>query len=225
MKLSVIALSLLALAGCSSADQASSGADDADVDGGAPSVTPPIAGSDAASPASGDGAVNAPADGATPPPTGGDGGAGSPDAASGPANAFTGAGPYTATLGPSARNIRHTGPNGNPAGQACLSCHGGQVKNVVPFLAGGTVWKDAAGTTPAQMVEMRVLQANGVGLSAYSDGDGNFFVPRGASAPLASPAHPGVRDAMSMALMSDVINDADCNSCHRAGGQTPLNLP
>jgi hypothetical protein len=78
---------------------------------------------------------------------------------------------------------------------------------------------------PAPGAEVRVRQASGDGLEAYSDADGNFYVPRGTMRALVSPAHPGVRDLTNMALMMDVINDADCNSCHRAGGQTPLNLP
>jgi hypothetical protein len=160
---------------------------------------------DGGSPASNDGA-------APPPPATGDAG--------GPVNAFTGAPAYVATLGPSARNARHAGLN--PAGSACLSCHDGQ-KGVVAFLFGGTVWKDANATAPASSVEVRVLDASGVALHAYSDGDGNFFFPATPqTTKLAAPAHAGLRDATSTRTMTNLINDADCNGCHRSGGEARL---
>jgi hypothetical protein len=137
---------------------------------------------------------------------------------------FADAGAYVAMLGPSARNARHTN-NPNPAGTPCLSCHGGQKGNVVQFLFGGTVWSSPAATTPTPMAEVRVIQANGVALSAYSDGDGNFFLPQGQNGPLSPPAAAGVRDAKGEAPMSNVFNVGDCNSCHRQGGQAPVNLP
>jgi hypothetical protein len=138
---------------------------------------------------------------------------------------FADAGAYKAMLGPSARNPKHPG-NPNPAGQACLSCHGGAKPNVTRFLFAGTAWTSAAATTPAPMVEVRVLQANGSATSVFTDADGNFYfgTPQGAP-PLAAPAQAGVRDANGEMTMTNVFNDGDCNSCHRAGGQAPINLP
>jgi hypothetical protein len=144
------------------------------------------------------------------------------DAATG-TNAFTGAGAFTATLGPSSRRTKHN-PTDNPAGQACMTCHDGSKGNVAEFLAGGTVYKTAAGTTPAGSVEVRVREANGNGLSAFSDADGNFYVLRGGRGPLVSPARGGVRDAANVHLMVNLINNGDCNSCHKTGGQAPLNV-
>jgi len=86
------------------------------------------------------------------------GDAGSPP--SGGGGIFADAGAYMAMLGPSARNSRHT-PDPNPAGTACLSCHGGQKGNVVQFLFAGTAWSSPAETTPTPMAEVRVVQANG----------------------------------------------------------------
>lgn len=142
---------------------------------------------------------------------------------SGGSGVFADAGAYVPTLGPSARNARHT-TNPNPAGTPCLSCHGGQKGNVVQFLFAGTVWTSPSATTPTPMAEVRVVQSNGVGLAAYSDADGNFFFPRGQNGPLSAPAAAGVRDAKGEAPMSNVFNDGDCNSCHRQGGQAPVNL-
>ena len=145
-------------------------------------------------------------------------------APSGGAGVFADAGAYAPMLGPSARNARHP-TNPNPAGTPCLSCHGGQKGNVVQFLFGGTVWNSPAATTPQPMAEVRVIQANGVALTAYSDADGNYFFPQGQNGPLSAPAAAGVRDAKGEAPMSNVFNDGDCNSCHRQGGQAPVNLP
>jgi hypothetical protein len=158
---------------------------------------------------------------------GGGGGGALPDSSSPPApttGIFADAGAYVPTLGPSSRSPKHTG-NPNPAGQACLSCHGGQRPNVVRFLFAGTAWTTAAATTPTPMAEVRVVQANGEGLSAYSDADGNFFLAQAALAPLSAPAEAAVRDANGSVAMTNVFNVGDCNSCHRVGGQAPVNLP
>ncbi len=144
------------------------------------------------------------------------------DAAAG-TNAFTGAGPYVATLGPTSQRKQHT-PTDNPAGQACMTCHNGSKGNVVEFLVGGTVYTTPAATAPAPSAEIRVREANGNILTTFSDADGNFFVPRNARGPLVSPARGGARDGKSVHLMVNLINNGDCNSCHKPGGQARLNV-
>jgi hypothetical protein len=144
------------------------------------------------------------------------------DAAAG-VNAFTGAGAYVATLGPTSQRAKHT-PTDNPAGQACMTCHNGSKGNVAEFLVGGTVYTTPAATAPAPSAEIRVREANGNILTAFSDADGNFFVLRNARGPLVSPARAGARDAKSVHLMVNLINNGDCNSCHKQGGQARLNV-
>ena len=221
MKHSLLALASLALVACSGAASPATTPDD---DAGDPSAS--------STPSNGDGvgAVgNGPgtpddASAGAPVASGDEGGASAPppanpDASSPPSagGVFADAGAYVATVGPSARNQRHTG-SPNPAGQACLSCHGGQKPNVARFLFAGTVWTDATGATPTPKAEVRAVGADGAGLSAYTDADGNFFYAA-AGATLAAPAHGGARDATSVALMSNVFNDGDCNACHKGGGQ------
>jgi hypothetical protein len=193
--------------------------------GDPPAMTPGTVGTDpsgdggAASPAPATGDASSPS---SPPPQDDGGGAPPPPPSAG--GVFADAGAYVPTLGPSARNPKHAG-NPNPAGQACLSCHGGQRPNIVQFLFAGTVWSSAAATTPTPQAEVRVVQANGAALSAYSDADGNFFFLRSASPPLDAPVAGGVRDSNGAALMVNVFNVGDCNSCHHSGGEAPVNLP
>ncbi len=119
----------------------------------------PPATADGAAPIASDGGVSADA---APVPTGsstsGDAAA-PPDAAAPLNNAFTGAPAYVATLGRNARKNDH-GNGGNPAKLACLTCHraGGDGPR---WFAGGTVFANVQGTTPAPRVEVRFSDAAG----------------------------------------------------------------
>lgn len=224
MKHSFIALGCVVLLACGGGDGSPDDSATADDDAGGSSTPPTLFPGDAGTPVtSQDGAVS-------PLPMGGDGG-GAGDAQSPPSDGgsnsggvFDGEGAYMAMLGPSARNGKHTG-SPNPAGQACLGCHGGQHPNVVEFLFAGTVWSDAAGTKPSASSEVRIRESNGTATSVYTDADGNFFYPKGARGPLAAPVHGGARDAKTTLLMNNVFSEGDCNSCHRTGGEGPLALP
>ncbi len=104
-----------------------------------------------------------------------------------------------------------------PSVPDCLRCHkpGG---SAAAFLFAGTVFEDSAASRGAADVEVRVVDANGVGTSARSDADGNFWV-RG-SGPLAKPAHAGARTARSARVMHGPVATGDCNSCHST--DTPM---
>ncbi len=228
MKRTMFMLAVVGVVGCSGA-----AVDRATTDGGGdtptPTSTPPApgegTGDGGASEETNDGgALVASGDDGSTPPSGSQGDGAPPSAPPSSGGVFADAGAYVPTLGPSARNPKHTGSQ-NPAGQACLSCHGGQRPNVVQFLFAGTVWNAPAASAATPMAEVRVVQASGAALSAYSDADGNFFFVRGANGPLAPPVAGGVRDAKATALMTNVFNDGDCNSCHRLGGEVPVNLP
>ena len=204
-------------------ERVTSGGDgDASMGGGAgddaSSMTPPP-GNDAGAPPhdGGTGATDAPSEGAS-------------DAAmlvDAGTNAFTGAPPYAPTTGPSTLNASHNFPNAtpttNPAGQACMTCHGAAGPGG-EFRIGGTVWKDTAGTLPAPQVQVGVRDKAGVVFDAYTDANGNFYVPKLDAGTLTSPAYSGVRNAQSTRFMVGAINNGNCNGCHRTGGQTPLNL-
>jgi hypothetical protein len=142
-------------------------------------------------------------------------------------NAFTGAGAYVAKLGPSARNQRHNfpanNPPTNPAGSACLTCHGGQQKGTVRFLFGGTIYKDVNGTAPVPMIEVRTREANGTGSSAMTDADGNYYFVRNQA--FAPPVQGGARDGTTTNTMTNIINNGDCNSCHAPGGEGRIHVP
>jgi hypothetical protein len=174
----------------------------------------------------------------TPTPTGDSGATGAPAGT----GVFADAGAYVPTLGPSSDNPQHS-PTPNPAGQDCLSCHGATTTSgghgggggnggggnggggATRFLFAGTVWSSPSGSAPTAQAEVRVVQADGSQLVAYTDQNGNFYFMASPGAALAPPASAGVRDATGAISMVNVFNDGDCNSCHRLGGEPPINLP
>jgi mono/diheme cytochrome c family protein len=131
-------------------------------------------------------------------------------------NAFTGAAAFTSKIGQSARKDDHPWANGNPKGQDCSNCHN--------FFAGGTVFTTAAGTTPAAGVEVRIRDAAGNAVSAWTDQDGNFYIKK--SGGVALPALVGARNATTNALMGATISDGGCASasCHVAGKAGPVHM-
>lgn len=143
-----------------------------------------------------------------------------------PVTAFTGAGAFVATTGPSARMPSHAfagnTPTTNPAKQACLGCHvaGG---TATPFAFAGTAFKDVAGTIPAAGVEVRVRAADGTAVSAYTDEDGNFYH----AAPIAFPASAGLRNATSSQGMMGMPPGGGCNNaqCHDGNAHPWVYLP
>jgi hypothetical protein len=154
-----------------------------------------------------------------------DGGTTSGDA-SGPSpfvDAFLGAPVFQSVLGPTARRTAHNFPGNtpttNPANQACASCHPG-------FSMGGTVFKDAQGTIPAAGIEVRVRDATGNALSAYTDSDGNFYLRKPAASTFNYPAHTAVRDATKMTGMVATIANGNCASagCHVVAAAGPIHL-
>lgn len=160
-----------------------------------------------------------------------DGGAdGANDSSSGTNNTggggdvFADAGAFAGQLGPSTRKGDHdfagNTPTTNPAGQACMTCHGAGGPGP-RFQAGGTVYVDAT-KKPASSVEVRIVGATGAVTTAYTDADGNFYVRQGT---IAFPAKVGVRDAQGSRSMSSTIANGDCNSsgCH-GGSQGPIVL-
>jgi hypothetical protein len=133
-------------------------------------------------------------------------------------NAFTGAGAYKAMAGPSTLKAGHSNFNAqnDPVGRPCLNCHGAG-GGATPFTFAGSAFKDSAGTMPAAQVEIRVRDTNGKALSAYTDANGNFFMPLNPNGDLAFPAHAGGRDTNTTKLMNATVANGNCNGCHKAG--------
>jgi hypothetical protein len=142
---------------------------------------------------------------------------------------FVGAPAYTATLGPSTIDVSGKGnghlsfnADGNPAGRACLTCHDGVGKGGAPaFLFAGTVYEDKAEALVAAKVEVRMVGADGKGLSSYTDVNGNFFF-RTSAGSTTVPASAGARTATTTRSMLNKLNDANCNQCHAAGSRISL---
>ena len=138
-----------------------------------------------------------------------------------PVNAFTGASAFVSQLGPTTRQTAHNFPGNTPTtspkGQACSNCHS--------FFMGGTIFADAAGTMPAAGVEVRARNAAGTAVSAWTDQDGNFYMPT--SGGVAFPASVGVRNAATTKVMSASLGAGTCaaSACHVTGKQGPIHLP
>lgn len=132
-----------------------------------------------------------------------------------PKNAFAGAPGFLPQLGMSARQAGHSfnanTPKSNPAGRACLNCHGGG--GAPAFAAAGTIYD---GVAPAASVEVRAYGADGKAYSAYTDADGNFFIR--ATTQLTLPAFVGVRNATSTRVMGSAASKGNCNECHSTAG-------
>jgi hypothetical protein len=124
--------------------------------------------------------------------------------------AFAGAAAYSAKYGTTAHNPK----------KACLSCHGPGSGRTMKF--GGTVFKDAAGTTPAAQVEIRVRDSSGKATLVSTDDFGNFFAMTG---PSAFPALTGARNGSSTKLMVKETTSGDCNSCHNGGKTAFIVVP
>jgi hypothetical protein len=134
-----------------------------------------------------------------------------------PKDAFGGAPAYASKTGPSTRKGGHSfagnTPKTNPAGKACLNCHGAS-GGAPTFAAAGTVY---AGATPAASIEVRAIGTDGMAYSAYTDADGNFFFPA-AVAPIAFASMAGARNATDTRLMGAVAPSGNCNDCHSTAG-------
>jgi hypothetical protein len=146
-------------------------------------------------------------------------------------DAFTGAAAYVATTGASTQQGTSAHPfnQGIPAKQDCMtsSCHGPGGGGPT-FVAGGTVFKDLAGSVPASQVEIRLLDADGTAVSTYTDANGNFFVKAGAAtANLTFPLQTGARDGTTTRAMSAPISAGNCNSatCHGGTGTGVIHVP
>ncbi len=132
-----------------------------------------------------------------------------------PKSAFDGAPGFLSQAGMSARqgghNFNANTPKTNPAGRACLNCHGGG--GAPAFAAAGTIYD---GAKPAASVEVRAFGADGKAYSAYTDADGNFFIR--ANTQLTLPALVGVRNATSTRVMGSAAAKGNCNECHSTAG-------
>ena len=123
--------------------------------------------------------------------TTGDGGGGGGDSGIVVDNAFVGAPTFVSQAGPATNNNSHNfNGSQNPAGQVCVNCHDGTT--ATKFTAGGTVYKDTAGTMPAGSYEVvfRNPATNTVTVR-HTDSLGNFYLTGTA---ITAGMEVGVRD-------------------------------
>jgi hypothetical protein len=90
------------------------------------------------------------------------------------------------------------------------------------FTFAGTIY-DGSGNAVSG-AEVRLVDANGQGISVYSGTYGNFY----STAAWTAPAMVGARNATNTQLMVASLraSQGGCNSCHASGGTTsPVHLP
>jgi hypothetical protein len=147
------------------------------------------------------------------------------EAEAGPANAFTGAGPYTSLVVTPTAEQEHANRQVGvvPTGQGCLGCHNGAT--ATRFGTGGTVYKDLAGTIGAANVEVRIVKTDGTEYATvHSDANGNFWLVD-ANGFGALNGKTGVRNANTTVLMTGVLSQDGCNGCHNGTNTARIHIP
>jgi hypothetical protein len=112
----------------------------------------------------------------------------------------------------------------NP-GLSCITagCHALSGGTTAPdFFLGGTVFTDYTGTTPAVGVEIRVADANGNAVSAYTGPTGTFFIAAANAKDLTFPVVVGARSGGTERPMITQLGSTQTScsqqSCHVSGG-------
>ena len=100
----------------------------------------------------------------------------------------------------------------DPSGVDCMSCHAST------FAFAGTVYSDISGGARVAGAEIRVTGPDGKPFaSAFSDADGNFWVPS-TGAPIPEKSRVGVRSGTKSINMTGVIGGASGARCNNATG-------
>ena len=152
-----------------------------------------------------------------------------------PPSAFDGQPAYISGSGASTDQAQHQAKFGsaNPAGQDCFSCHGPDAGggNTVFTMAGTIFPPDAGGSDAgANNVEVRVKNADGTFVAAYTNSEGNFYALASVGNPIRANAIVGARNAAGTEDMPDHLTgplQGGCNqkgTCH-GGTQGMIHVP
>lgn len=118
---------------------------------------------------------------------------------------------------PCRETVPSVGAGEHNAGQACIACHAAD--GGPSFTLAGTLYGDAAGTTPLAGATIIVIDATGASFDMVTQENGNFW----ATEPLSFPVHVSATQCPDSAPMLGAITAAgDCNAggCHAAGTAT-----
>ena len=108
---------------------------------------------------------------------------------------------------------------GTVEGKNCFDtgCHGATGAAGPQWLIGGTVYTAATGGQTVAQAEVRVVDGTGKELAkAYTDANGNFWLPKGA-ADLPAGSKVGVRTATKVQRMATTIGGANGGGCNATG--------
>lgn len=110
--------------------------------------------------------------------------------------------------------VNDVGGGEHNAGQACIACHAAD--DGPDFTLAGTLYGDAAGTTPLAGATIIAVDADGATVEMVTRQNGNFWT----SEPLAFPVHVVATSCPDVAPMAGAVAaPGDCNAggCHAAG--------
>jgi hypothetical protein len=108
-------------------------------------------------------------------------------------------------------------------GEDCLSCHsaGGRAAGK-PWSAAGTLYTDAAGSSPMQGAKVLIVDARGVSVTLTSNESGNFYTGEDLQAPFQYVAVDNNGKVTQMVTPS--LPTGACNSCHSPGNTAQLRI-
>lgn len=111
----------------------------------------------------------------------------------------------------------NSGSNQMNPGMACVACHtsGGQGPH---FQIAGTVYtvNDADTCDGVSSIAVEIIGADGIGVTATTNGAGNFSIDSGVKFPYTARV---IRNGKAN-TMSTKQSTGDCNSCHTQTGNT-----
>ena len=106
------------------------------------------------------------------------------------------------------------GPLHRP-GQPCVACHDEELGNAEPpFTLGGTVYLDMMSNTPADNVEVTVIDVQGRSFTALTNCAGNFFVKPSEFVPVYPIWLEMDAGMVHRSMETPSFREASCATCH-----------
>lgn len=113
--------------------------------------------------------------------------------------------------------VANVGSGEHNPGQACIECHAAE--GAPRFTLAGTLYVDAAGTTPLAGGTIIVTDATGATVDMVSQANGNFWTTQTLTFPVRVAASQ-CPDTVPMAGAITAAGDCNAGGCHAAGSSS-----